>query len=97
MNNQQYEILKPYETMFSTAINQQYISNVLKKDFDIVLSTYRQMTGDMYNHTISCGSCILSLYKKCGSIYFSYVPEVKEEVKISETKEVKKDINNKNK
>lgn len=82
------EILKQYEHMFSSAINQQYVSGMQKYIFDIVLEEYRKQTGDTYNYTISCSNCVMQLFVKCGKLYFSQVDE---------TKEVKNHINNKKK
>jgi len=76
LTEEEYIELCKYECNFYTAINQSYMCGVLKKDFDTVLRIYRRVTGDMYNHTIGCGSCVLSLYVKCGKVFYKHRDEI---------------------
>lgn len=85
ITKEQKSELYRYESMFSTAINQNYVAGVTLSTFNQLLSIYQQETGDKSSQSISCSHCVLELFKRVGKIYNEYVEEeVKEEIKIIE-------------
>lgn len=76
--------LYKYESMFNTAINQNYVGGVTLQAFNLLLSIYQEQTGDKSIQSISCSHCVLQLFKRVGKIYNEYIEE---EVKEEEIKE----------
>ena len=76
MTQEQYNILSKYEDQFHTTIKSNYATGIQNSDFNIILKTYREITGDTYSYTSSCSACVLRLYRNCGNLYFQHQQEL---------------------
>lgn len=69
LTDQQYEILRPFEHHFATAMNNDYVRAMPRQDAVTLARIYRELGFGTAN--ISCGKCILSMCKTLGNLYSS--------------------------
>lgn len=70
-NKEQLEALSKYEPHFKTAIEADWSRYPSKEGIDTIHSIFTETTGDKRAINYNCSSCILSLLKDCGRIYFA--------------------------
>ena len=66
---EQLEILKEAEVHFEQATHG-YVRYAPRDLHTLVANTYFEATGQKIPANWSCGTCVLNLYRKVGSIYF---------------------------
>ena len=78
LTNEDVITLYMYEEMFTKALTYDYISGVLKQDFDKVKEIYLRITGSQESLNIGCSYCVLQLFKNMGGIYYEFRKNNKE-------------------
>lgn len=71
LNADEVKALAPYEQHFGTAIRVGYALNPGRQALDLMLSIWRNITGNNYPFSPSCGSCIMNLLRDVGTLYFA--------------------------
>lgn len=67
----QVAALAPYERFFGPAIRSSWCSYPGQAGIDLMLDTWKAVTGSPRNYRQGCGNCILSLVKDVGTLYFA--------------------------
>lgn len=78
LTNEELKTLYSYEEMFTKALTYDYISGVLKQDFDKVKEIYVRLTGSQETLNIGCSYCVIKLFKSMGEIYYEFRKNNKE-------------------
>lgn len=73
INKNDIKFLKQYEDRFRTALNSNYVRNIPSSDVERMTLIYYNVTGNKLGYVANCGSCILSICKSVGRLYFSQV------------------------
>lgn len=71
MTNEQYEALKPYESLFKSSIEAKYVRCQLLKDVEIMKAVYDEITGTHKTINLSCPHCAMQFYQSVGRLYFA--------------------------
>lgn len=66
----QMEALSQWEDNFRTAVRADWARNPGSTGLRMIYDIYTKTTGDQRRYNDNCSSCILSLLKDCGRIYF---------------------------
>lgn len=75
--------LKHFESHFKTALNSDYVRNVLSADVEKMVKMYYDTFNVKLNYNPNCGNCVLNIIKTVGRKYNEQVngESGKEEVK----------------
>lgn len=98
LTSKQFKELQKQEKYLRTAYYSDYLRTPLLSERQFVFDLYTELTGKKPGN-ISCGSCLIDVYKFVGRIYFEYLDkQSKEEKKPRQTQRKqsnKKSISNK--
>ena len=70
INKKQYEALQPFEHYLDTAAHFNYVRTLAMSDARKIADVYKQVTKQTAN--LSCPSCVFSMCKTLGNLYFNY-------------------------
>ena len=69
------EILKKYESFFTTALKSDYIRAIWDSDMNVMIPIYEKWTGTKYTGCFNCSKSKLEFMKKLGKLYFKKIEE----------------------
>lgn len=90
-NENDYELVKGYESHFTRAIKSRYCTGLLTKDLELINKLYRETLNRQAN--LSCGGCVLQMMTGIGRLYFAFKKELEE--RLQKEEEEKKSQNTK--
>ena len=67
LNDQQYEILKSYESYLMTAYENNYVRSLPFRDATVLSTIYKELGLGSIN--LHCPKCVLTLCKTLGKLY----------------------------
>ena len=79
LTKEQYEKLTPFRDQLKTAYKSSFI-RITTTEFQKVADIYAEVFGTpLRKGQMGCNTCRLNTMRKLGELYYSYVPEEKEE------------------
>lgn len=106
-SKEEMKMLEPMEVYFKQAVYHNYKRSTTSRETQMVSDLYNKVTGTNEHRNLTCGACVLTLFKKAGEIYFKtkeemekeveqveepVVEEVKEETEVQETEIVQEEL-----
>lgn len=66
-----FESLAGYERFFNSAIRSGWCPNPGRAALTVMSDAVEEKDGRMYARNFNCGSCIVRVVKRCGTLYFA--------------------------
>lgn len=83
MTEEQINILKEFESNYTTAIRFNYTRNLTNNQLDRLLAVYEAITGKKYVLCKHCSNSVIDFLKVIGKMYFNNTAIVKSQIEKS--------------